>query len=254
MSFSQQDVNQVASTIASSAYLVVFTGAGISTESGLSDYRGPDGVWTRRDKGLPPKPSAKPISEIQPNPGHKAIVELYQLALLKYLISQNVDNLHRKSGIPQEILAELHGNHALLKCINCDHRFTKEEVGWDNHLHGTGYRTDAPQSSQPKCPHCQARLISSVVNFGDPMPEREMTEATLHAERCDVMLAVGSTLSVYPAAALTKQAKRAGAQLIIINMGPTHQDQLADIRIAAKSGEFLPQVIEEVRALVSETE
>ncbi|MHA2271598.1 MAG: SIR2 family NAD-dependent protein deacylase [Candidatus Hodarchaeales archaeon] len=250
MSFSQQEITRIAQIIADAKYLVAFTGAGISTESGLSDYRGPDGVWTRRDKGLPPKRSTKPLSEISPNPGHQALFDLYELGILKYLISQNVDNLHRRSGIPPEILAELHGNHALLKCIECDTRFTKEELGWNNQVHGTGYRTDSPSSSQPNCPNCGARMISSVVNFSDPMPEREMSEANKHSARCDVMLVVGSTLSVYPAADLPQRAKEAGAQVIIINMGPTHQVQLADMRIEAKAGEFLPKVVEEVQKSV----
>ena len=95
---------------------VVFTGAGISTGSGLPDFRGPDGVWTRRDKGLPPKPMTVPWEQVNPNPGHYALVDLLKLGKLRFLISQNVDNLHRKSGISPELLAELHGNIARLRC------------------------------------------------------------------------------------------------------------------------------------------
>src|SRR5512136_1346874 len=102
-----------------SHHLIVFTGAGMSTESGISDFRGPDGVWTRRDKGLPPKPMSVPMDALEPNAGHRAIFELQKIGKLQFLISQNVDNLHLKSGINQEILAELHGNVSKLRCERC---------------------------------------------------------------------------------------------------------------------------------------
>ncbi|MFX1285749.1 MAG: NAD-dependent deacetylase [Promethearchaeota archaeon] len=249
MPFSHNDVHEVAEILKNSKYLVVFTGAGISTESGLPDYRGPEGVWTLRDKGLKPKLPRKPMHLIEPNPGHFAIFDLYKLGLLKYLISQNVDNLHIKSGIPSEILAELHGNSSIMKCLACDTRFLKQEIGWQDHIHGKGYRTEKPRSNQPKCPHCEDRIISSVVNFNDPMPEKEMQEAEKHTRQCDVMLTIGSTLSVVPAASFPVIAKRLGACLIIINMGKTELDNIADIRIEAKSGEFLPLVIDHIKAL-----
>ncbi len=247
--FSNHDIELIAEILVNSKYLVAFTGAGVSTESGLPDYRGPEGVWTLRDKGLKPKLPRKPISEIEPNSGHYAFVDLYELGILKYLISQNVDNLHLKSGIPLEIIAELHGNHALTKCLDCDARFTKQEIGWDDLIHGKGYRTEKPRSDQPKCPHCKSRIISSIVNFNDPMPEKEIIESDNQSRKCDVMLVVGSSLSVYPAAELPVIAKRSGAILIIINKGPTQLDNLADVRIEAKSGEFLPKVVEQIRQL-----
>ena len=107
-----------------SRYPVVFTGAGISTESGLPDFRGPDGLWTRRDKGLPPRPMSRSWDSVDPNTGHLAIVELQKLGKLQFLISQNVDNLHLKSGIPPELLAELHGNITRLRCSRCEKPLT----------------------------------------------------------------------------------------------------------------------------------
>ncbi len=249
MSFSEDDVQNVANIIIKSKYLVAFTGAGISTESGIPDYRGPEGVWTLREKGLKPKLPRKPIHLIEPNPGHLAILDLYKLGFLKYLISQNVDNLHIKSGIPIEILAELHGNSSRMKCLICDARFLKAEVGWDDYIHGKGYRTEKPQSNQPRCPHCEGRIISSVVNFSDPMPEKEMEDSEKHSRICDVMLAVGSSLSVFPAANFPIIAKNSDAILIIINMGETELDRLADIRIEAKSGEFLPQIVDKIKSI-----
>jgi NAD-dependent SIR2 family protein deacetylase len=248
MSYSQEDVLRVAKVLHTSKYFVAFTGAGISTESGLPDYRGPEGVWTLRAKGLKPKLPKKPMHLIEPNPSHYALVDLYKLGLLKFLISQNVDNLHLKSGIPKESLVELHGNSNIMKCIQCDSRFSKQEITWKDLIHGKGYRTDQPQPIQPECPHCNGRIISSVVNFNDPMPVKEMEEAETHVKRCDVMLTVGSSLSVFPAAEFPLIAQRSGAILIIINMGKTQLDHLANIRIEAKSGEFLPLIVKVIKS------
>lgn len=251
INFSTDEADQVAKILVNSNYLIAFTGAGISTESGLPDYRGPEGVWTLRAKGLKPKLPKKPISQIEPNTSHYALVELYELGVLKFIISQNVDNLHRKSGIPFNILAELHGNTNLMKCISCDTRFTKKEINWNNQIHGNGYRTEKPIPNQPKCPHCKGRIISSVVNFNDPMPLKEMEIAETHSRKCDVMIAIGSSLSVYPAAEFPVIAQKSGAKLIIINSGPTQLDYLADIRIEAKLGEFMPTVVKKVTTLIN---
>lgn len=247
MSFSEENVEKVAELISNASYLVAFTGAGISTESGLPDYRGPEGVWTLKAKGLKPKQPTKPWDQIEPNAGHYALFELYSMGKLKYLISQNVDNLHIKSGISRDILAELHGNHALMKCLNCDARFSKQEIGWNDLLHGNGYRTQKPLPNQPVCPQCSGRIISSVVNFGDPMPEREMRESVKQSQKCDVMLVIGSSLSVSPANQFPLIAKRRGAKIIIINMGETQLEEIADIRIYAKSGDFLSKVLEKIK-------
>ena len=242
-------IKEVAEKIVTSKYLVAFTGAGISTASGLPDYRGPNGVWTRRDKGLPPPRPKKTITEIEPNAAHFALVELQNMGILKFVISQNVDNLHLKSGIKPHLLAELHGNYSIMKCIDCDSRFKKDEIGWNDVIHGKGYRTDPIQQNQPRCPHCGGRIISSIVNFGDPMPEKEMELAAFHTKRCDLMLVLGTSLRVNPAASFPRMAKKHHAQLIIINQGETPLDHLADIKIEANVAEFLPQVVEYVKRL-----
>lgn len=249
MSYTLEDVKRVAEVIANSKYLVAFTGAGISTESGLPDYRGPEGVWTLRAKGLKPKSPSKPMELIEPNPSHFAFVDLHKLGILKFIISQNVDNLHIKSGIPSTILSELHGNRNLMKCISCDLRFSKELIGWNNHLHGNGYLTEKEKSNQPRCPQCEGRIISSIINFNDPMPQKEMEIAKKQVLICDVILCVGSTLSVFPAADFPILAKKAGALMIIINLGETQLDTVADIRIEAKSGEFLAEAVKEVKKI-----
>lgn len=229
--------------LAECSYLVVFTGAGISTDSGLPDFRGPDGVWTRRDKGLPPPKSTVKSSEIKANAGHFALVELKNKGILKFLISQNVDNLHLQSGFTQEFIAELHGNGHLMKCLSCDARYTKLELKWDSRKWGTAYRTQKPIAGQPSCPACDGRLISSIINFNDPMPEQEMTLSQYHSERCDLFFAVGSSLVVSPANEFPRIAKENGAKLVIINRGETPLDGFADLLFAEGISDVLPALV-----------
>lgn len=240
-----EKIETAARWIAKSERLVVFTGAGVSTESGLPDYRGPDGVWTRRDKGLPPP--MVDWSSVKPNRAHMVIVELQDMGKLDFLISQNVDNLHLESGIRPDKLAELHGNSTLMRCLGCNTLFKREEVGWDDLKWGKGYRTSPPVKGQPTCPKCGGRLISSVVNFGDPMPEREMEQAIQHSRACDLFLIVGSSLVVRPAADMPHYALEAGSKLILINKGETPLDELVHLRIEGKAGEILPAIVARVK-------
>ena len=233
-----------------SNHLVVFTGAGISTESGLPDYRGPDGVWTRRDKGLPP-PKSPPWDQVKPNQGHSAIVELLKMGKLEYLISQNVDGLHAKSGIPFDKLAELHGNLYFMKCLDCGKKLTFEEAGWDKKKWGQGYRTGIIRKNQPKCPNCGGRLISSIVNFGDPLPMDELEESMRRSENSDVFFVVGSSLVVTPAANMPGIAWRNGAKLIILNKGETPYDDEADLRFFDQIGDVLPKIVERVKEMMN---
>ena len=242
INFTQKDVDNVTNMILESEYVVVFTGAGISTESGIPDFRGKDGVWTRRDKGLPPRKS-KHFDEVEPNEGHNFIVELEKLGLFQFLISQNVDNLHLKSGIAPDKIAELHGNYTIMKCIECDSRYSRNEIGWNREIHGRGFRTELQQDNQPICPQCQGRIITSVVNFNDPMPLKEMDLSHEHSSKCDLMIVIGSSLAVVPAANFPKIAKKNNAKLIIINIDPTPLDNIADIKLNTQAGEFLSQVL-----------
>jgi len=256
MSIFEHDVRLVAQHIVEAQYFVAFTGAGISTASGIPDFRGPDGVWTRRDKGLPPKPLPKPITEMEPNVGHQVLVSMQNMGLLKFLISQNVDNLHLKSGIHPECIAELHGNSTLMKCIQCDARFSKREIGWVPEKHGRGYRHQTPHPTQPHCPHCQGRIISSIVNFEDPMPQKEMTAAEQHTLQCDLMLVIGSSLVVHPAAQFPQLAKTKSnpATLIILNAEPTPLDSLGELIIRKKLEHFLPPVLDVIKTLLAQPE
>ncbi len=247
----EDKIELTAKWIYESNHLVVFTGAGISTESGVPDFRGPDGVWTRRDKGLPPPKMSLPWDQVKPNQGHYAIVDLLNLGKLNYLIAQNTDGLHVKSGIPFEKLAELHGNQYFMKCLDCGKKLTFEEARWDKKKWGQGYRTGIIRKNQPKCPECGGRLISSIVNFGDPLPMDELEESMRRSQSSDVFFVIGSSLVVTPAADMPRYAWRNGAKLIIVNKGETPYDGEADVRFFEQIGEVLPKIVERVKEMMN---
>jgi NAD-dependent deacetylase len=248
----QKYIETTARWIAGSEHIVAFTGAGISTDSGIPDFRGPQGVWTRRDAGLPPPRWRVSPGRIEPNASHLSLAELQGLGKLRFLITQNTDNLHRRSGIRPEILAELHGNGQLMRCLGCDRLHARQEVGWDTTRWGPGYRAQKPMPGQPVCATCGGRLISSVVNFGDPMPETELTLAEEHAHRCDLMLALGSSLMVQPAASLVGQALRSGARVVLVNRGKTPYDRKATLRVWAGISEVIPPAVKRAKQALGE--
>jgi mono-ADP-ribosyltransferase sirtuin 6 len=211
-------------------YLVVFTGAGVSTESGLPDFRGPDGLWTRQDKGLPPKPMAVPWESVEPNSGHLAIVDLQKLGKLKFLISQNVDSLHLKSGIKAELLAELHGNITKMRCSRC------------------GQTVDRSLGLS-RC-DCGGKLVKSVVDFGEPLPEKDLMLSYEHARRSDLFIVVGSSLVVTPAADMPREALRSGAKLVIINQGETPFERVAGLLFHEKIEDVLPRAVRRLKRLM----
>ena len=213
-----------------SRYLVVFTGAGISTESGLPDFRGPNGLWTRRDKGLPSKPMSRSWDSVEPNSGHIAIFELQKMGKLKFLISQNVDNLHLKSGIDPDLLAELHGNMTKLRCTRCGKTVDKSD-------------------GRAMC-GCGGRLVSSVVDFGEPLPERDLRLSFEHSRKSNLFIVVGSSLVVTPAADMPTEAIRSGAKLVIINQGETPFDNHANLRFNEGIGVVLPRAVKGLKRLM----
>ena len=245
----ENKISIAAKWIAESEKLVVFTGAGLSTHSGLPDFRGPDGVWTRRDAGLPP-PKSPPWESVKPNIAHFSIVDLLKIGKLDYLISQNVDGLHAKSGIPFEIMAELHGNLFFMKCLDCNKKMLFEEAGWDKNKWGKGMRQNRAKEGQPNCPHCSGRLINSIVDFGDPLPQDELYEAMRRSEASDVFLVIGSSLVVTPAANMPGIAKQSGSKLIILNRGDTPYDGAADLRFHDDIIDVLPPIVEKVSKLL----
>lgn len=226
----EKRLNLLAGLIEQSDKLVIFTGAGISTESGLPDFRGPDGLWTRRDKGLPVNSSTLDWSKSEPNSGHLAILELQKLDKLWFLISQNIDNLHLKSGIKPELLAELHGNLTKVRCRNC-------EFVMDNF------------DDKMKCPQCGGQMKSSVVDFGDSLPVKDLNLSTQHSQDCDLFVVVGSSLVVTPAADMPRLALEAGAKLVIINQGQTPLDALAELLFSEKISLVLPPVVQILKGL-----
>ena len=245
-------IDAIARRVIECGHIVAFTGAGISTDSGIPDFRGPDGVWTRRDAGLPAPRWRVPPGQVGPNASHLALAELQRLGKLDFLITQNTDNLHRRSGIDPDLLAELHGNGQLMRCLNCDRQYTRPEVGWETARFGPGYRTQHPMAGQPSCPACRGRLISSVVNFGDPLPEKEFMLADQHARRCDLMLVLGSSLLVEPAASLVGLAIRTGAEVVLVNQGDTPYDDVAALRVREGIGDVLPPAVRQVRQALEE--
>jgi NAD-dependent deacetylase len=208
---------------------VMFTGAGISTGSGIRDFRGPDGLWTRRDKGL-----ATPEQNwlgVEPNSGHQAVFELQEMGKLAFLISQNIDNLHLKSGIKPELLAELHGNLSLVRCLSCDFKMERME-------------------GEKKCPICGGKLKSTVVDFGDSLPVKDLEDSMQHARECDLFIVVGSSLVVYPAADLPRLAVERGRKLVIINQGETPYDGQVDLRFSEAIADVLPPAVKRLKELM----
>jgi NAD-dependent deacetylase len=242
--------------VAGARHLVLFTGAGVSTESGLPDFRGPDGVWTREAQGRAPprspfaaRPSPigahehparrlvfeeSPWTQAEPNAAHLAIRDLDRARRLGFLVSQNVDNLHRKSGVDPRRLAELHGNPTIVRCVACWAHFEKES-----------FRAEvlASPSFVPVCRSCGRALRSSVVDFGDAMPPAAMETSIANARAADVFVVIGSSLAVNPAAEMPLHALEAGARLVIVNLGPTEHDALAHVRVEGRAGEVLPRIL-----------
>lgn len=249
-------IGAVANMVLESRRMVVFTGAGISTESGIPDFRSPGGIWARFDpdefsyqrflssevsrekywefsKSLWPQ-----VAEAKPNRGHYAIAELHHIGKLDCVITQNIDSLHQKSGVPEEKIIELHGTLKWVICLECGRRYPREQIQARLEL---GERV-------PRCDTCGGITKPATVAFSQPMPERETGEAEVRSAACDLFLVAGSSLVVYPAAQMPLIAKDNGAKLIIINLTPTPHDSYADIVIYEKVGEALPQIIERVKA------
>ena len=228
------DLDNRISTLAQWLYIarypVFFTGAGISTESGLPDFRGPDGVWTRKEKGLAPKHMDKPWDSVEPNKGHLAIVGLQKLGKLRFLISQNVDNLHLKSGIQPQLLAELHGNVTKLRCKKCGNTYDKK-------------------AAIEICP-CGGSLSSSVVDFLQALPHKDLMLSFEHSRKSDLFIVAGSSLVVTPAADMPKEALMAGAKLAIINQGDTAFDSYAHLRFREGTGEVLSRIVKRLKRLM----
>lgn len=228
--------------------IVGFTGAGISTESGVADFRSPNGVWARnrmvyfqefisnesdRIESWRQKVESWPeMRDAQPNAGHKAFVALHHGGKLLAMITQNIERLHQRSGLPDEIVFELHGTTTEAMCLTCGDRIEMNEAV---------ARVEGGERA-PKCRECGGLLKPATVSFGQPMPQEVMQAAQQAAESCDLFLAVGSSLVVQPAASLPVIAKESGAKLIIINREETPIDDAADLVVHGEIGAILPAI------------
>ncbi len=250
--------DKVAELIINAKRVVVFTGAGVSTESGIPDFRSPGGFWEKHDPDdfTYQKFISNPDSRrkqwqafrerfltggAKPNPAHHAIAELDRLGKLNCVITHNVDGLHREAGVPAGKVFELHGNMQSVVCLNCGQRYPFEQIK---------ARLDKGEEI-PDCESCHGMLKPDVVLFGESLPEEVLKEATSRAYDCDLFIVIGSTLIVYPAAYMPMYAADAGAKLVIINLSSTPMDQQASVLIRAKAGEAMAKIIKQVKAKIS---
>ena len=248
---SEQLISTVRDWLAAAERVVVLTGAGISTDSGIPDFRGPQGVWTKN-------PGAEKMATLQhymadravrvrawrsrletfarqrdPNAGHRALVELERRGQLHTLITQNVDGLHQLAGTSPDRVVEIHGTVREVVCMACDERAPMERAL---------ARVEAGEEDPP-CRTCGGILKSATISFGQSLVPEDLQRAQQAAADCDLMLAVGSTLSVYPVAGVVPIAKRAGARIVIVNAEPTEMDDVADAVLRGSISEILPRLV-----------
>ena len=246
------DFREVSSWLRSARRITVLTGAGISTESGIPDFRGPQGVWTKNPGAekmatlshyvSDPKVRVSawrnrlesPTWNAQPNSGHLALARLERAGNLLCLITQNVDGLHLAAGTSAGKLVEIHGTMREVTCLDCGERAPMERAL---------ARVRAGEEDPP-CRSCGGILKSATISFGQNLVAHDLQRAELAAQQCDLMLAVGTTLSVYPIAAVVPIAKRGGARVVIVNAEPTEMDELADAVIRGQIGEILPRLVD----------
>lgn len=249
-------VESVRAWLEQSRRVVALTGAGISTESGIPDFRGPQGVWTRN-------PKAEKLSDIRyymadpevrrlawqqrlshpawtakPNAGHMALVSLEQSARLRALVTQNIDGLHQAAGNSPDKVVEVHGTMREVVCMRCD---------WRGPMQATLDRVRAGEED-PDCKSCGGILKSATISFGQALVPEVIDRAIQAAQEADLLLAIGTSLNVYPIANAVPLAKSAGAKVVILNAEPTAMDGLADAVVRGRIGEILPDLVSASRA------
>jgi len=235
--------------IAEASRIAGFTGAGISTESGIPDFRSPNGVWARnrtvyfdeflrseedRIEYWRQKVEAWPeMRDAQPNPGHYAFAQLARQGKLIAMITQNIERLHQRSGLEPELVLELHGTTTEAACLSCGARISSDEACERVHK----------GELAPQCRECGGLLKPATISFGQPMPVEVLRKAERAARECDLFLAVGSSLVVQPAASLPLIAKHPGARLIIVNRTETPLDEIAGLVLRGETGKVLPELV-----------
>ncbi len=240
---------RLAELIAAARRIVPFTGAGISTECGIPDFRSPGGLWTKyqpiqfdeflasqemRDESWRRRLAMdEQFSTARPGRGHRALATLFRAGKVPAVITQNIDNLHRASGIPDAHVVELHGNTTYATCLDCGRRY---ELAWVRQRFAADRRS-------PECVDCDGYIKTATISFGQAMPEAPMRRAEELTLACDLFLAIGSSLVVWPAAGFPLMAKRNGARLVILNRDETELDDLADLDIHDDIGNVLSPFI-----------
>jgi len=243
------DTETLAQLLAASRHAVVFTGAGISTESGIPDFRSPGGIWSRykpvmfdaflrsesarRDSWRLKFQFDESLREARPNRGHRAVAELVRRGAVTNVITQNVDGLHQAAGVPDDQVIELHGNTTYAHCLDCGERHDLAPIR-------AAFLRD---ETLPVCGNCGGLVKTATISFGQQMPEAAMHKAEQATLACDLFLVLGASLVVYPAAGFPARAKRRGARLAIINREPTELDGLADCVLHASIGAVLGEVV-----------
>ena len=246
----EESVERLKQMLAAARRGVVFTGAGISTESGIPDFRGPAGLWTkyrpiefqdflaseaaRREYWQRKFDTHDAVVQAEPNRGHLAVAELVGRGTVSAVITQNIDGLHQASGIPAERVIELHGNTTYAHCLDCDREYELEPIRQAFLAGGT----------LPLCGACGGLVKTATISFGQAMPEAAMQRAHTETLGCDLFIAIGSSLTVMPAAGFPVLAKRSGANLVIVNRDPTGLDELADLTIHAEIGPTLDAAVD----------
>jgi NAD-dependent deacetylase len=235
--------------------IVPFTGAGISTECGIPDFRSPGGLWTKNrpiafDEFMASQEArneswrrrfamADQFGGAKPGRGHRAIASLYRAGKVPAVVTQNIDNLHQASGIAPEHVIELHGNTTFALCLDCNERY---EIAWVRR------KMEAGNGCAPDCPACGGYIKTATISFGQAMPEAAIQLAQDLAQLCDLLLSIGSSLVVWPAAGLPLVAKRSGAALVIINREPTDFDEIADLVVRHDIGTVLEPFVAQASA------
>ena len=250
------NIETIAEWILKSQKTVVFTGAGMSTESGIQDFRSPGGLWHQWnpdeltfDKFMTSRASREhywgfsraiwpTMASAKPNPGHFAIADLYKTGKLDAVITQNVDGLHQAAGMPDDKVIELHGTIRWVACMTCRKRWPREEI--EKMMDETGEKA-------PVC-DCGGFLKQDTIAFGQSLPLKAIEDAEEKSSTCDVFIVAGSSLVVYPAAQMPLIAKQNGAKLVIITLSDTPHDHYADAIINDKTGPTLTHIAESVKA------
>lgn len=254
-----EQIENVAELIVHAKRIVVFVGAGLSTESGIPDFRSPGGVWDKYDpedfyfQNFLSREASREnywqmatemydsMKDAKPNQAHLAVAELERLGKLDCLITQNIDGLHYKAGNSAERVLELHGTAMHVTCLSCNKRYERDAI----------QLRVARGEKAPRCDECSGFLKPATISFGQSMPERETREAYERSATCDLFIVIGSSLVVQPAAYMPVVAHKGGAKLVIINRDETACDDIADIIVKDQAGSTMAAILDKVRQSLS---